>query len=156
MASKEMLQQVLDEFDNKETLISGERTAIEEQIIQLETRLDNCHKRLETIAQDRERVEAMKERYVGFLDVPTKSDIKPSAVVQPPEPAPIPADIPIAKLKPPEETAIESTADKTKPVKSKVTKAATEEPVDGEEKKESPTETDTVKSINEALRSLFR
>lgn len=63
MATADSMKKLLDEFAEKEHLISEERTAVEGQIRELEARLQECSGRIETVVKDRERVLSFKERY---------------------------------------------------------------------------------------------
>ena len=63
MPSQDMLKKLLDEFVEKEQLVTEELKVITEEIEQLETRLEVCRARLGTIGSDRDRVLQLKQKY---------------------------------------------------------------------------------------------
>lgn len=63
MSTAESLKKLLDEFNEKENMISEERSAVEGQIAELEQRLEECNKRMGVVAEDRAKVLAFKDRY---------------------------------------------------------------------------------------------
>jgi hypothetical protein len=65
MASQDMLKKLLDEFVEKEALVSEELKVVTEQIEELEMRLEKCRMRLGSIGTDRNRVMEIKQRYSG-------------------------------------------------------------------------------------------
>jgi hypothetical protein len=94
MPSLEMLRKLLDEFVEKEALIEEELKVIDEQIVELESKLGTCQERLSTLGVDREKVLRMRQRYLEGLDVPevelpavAKPEAKPAA------PAPVPPSV---------------------------------------------------------------
>jgi len=94
MASQEMLKKLLDEFVEKEALITEELTVVSEQIEELEARLELCRARLGTIGTDRNKVVEIKSRYAGLFyqrEVEAPS-VVPTAQpqVQPAQPKPQP------------------------------------------------------------------
>jgi hypothetical protein len=59
----EMLKQLLSEFEEKEAVCLEEINAITEQITELEKRIVSSKERLGSVAKDREKIGAMKQRY---------------------------------------------------------------------------------------------
>jgi hypothetical protein len=60
----EMMKQLLEEFSEKEALTTEEITIIENEITSLEERVIYCRNKLQNLGADKERLTAMKERYV--------------------------------------------------------------------------------------------
>lgn len=86
MPSGEMLKKLLDEFVEKEALVTEELNVIAEQIQELEMRLDKCRARLGTIGTDRQRVLQIKERYAGGVFYERSQPLPQSQPVQQPQP----------------------------------------------------------------------
>lgn len=63
MPSEDMLKQLLDEFIEKEALVTEELKVVNEQIVELESRLGVCRSRLSTIGTDRDKVLQIRTRY---------------------------------------------------------------------------------------------
>lgn len=61
----DMMKQLLQEFDEKEALTAEEIKVIEEQITELETRITTCRDRLQNLNEDKDRLAAMMSRYTG-------------------------------------------------------------------------------------------
>jgi hypothetical protein len=61
----EMMKQLLQEFSEKEALTTEEINVIEKEITTLEERAKTCHSRLQNLDLDKEKLHAMKERYVS-------------------------------------------------------------------------------------------
>lgn len=59
----EMLKQLLLEFEEKELVTREEINAINEQIKELEKRIESSKERLQSVAKDREKIGQMKTRY---------------------------------------------------------------------------------------------
>ena len=94
MPSADMLKNLLDDFVEKEQLVSEELKVITEQIGELEARLERCRVRLGTIGSDRVRVMEIKQRYAGgpfyqrqvggaFEGAPAKPSLPPIATPTP-------------------------------------------------------------------------
>ncbi len=60
----EMMKQLLEEFAEKEALTTEEISIIENEITSLEERVIYCRNKLQNLGADKERLVAMKERYV--------------------------------------------------------------------------------------------
>lgn len=89
MPSGEMLKKLLDEFVEKEALVTEELKVIAEQIEELESRLEKCRARLGTIGTDRRRVLDIKQRYAGGVFYERSEQPQP-AQPQPVQPQPVP------------------------------------------------------------------
>jgi hypothetical protein len=94
MPTEEMLKKLLDEFAEKETLVSEEIKVVIDEISQLEAKIALCQRRLSTISADRERVLAMRDRYLAgnFPSVPAAAVLAAAsaaaAQASPPTPQP--------------------------------------------------------------------
>ncbi len=179
----EMMKQLLHEFTEKEALTGEEIKAIEQQVAELNERIGVCHNKLKNLNEDRERLAAMMGRYVGGK-VAAPSNI--GMINEPQRPrslASTPAKS--LSVQPPAKTENKTTdiADKEEQsgqsvAPQKADSSAQQELVaasnkDKEEKvevmdlseskaadKDKPAESgggdDAIKSINEALKGLFR
>ncbi len=65
MPSADMLKKLLDEFADKEAHTREEINVINQQIGELEQRVDSAVARQKSISGDREKILAMKDRYAG-------------------------------------------------------------------------------------------
>lgn len=203
MPKAEVLKRLLDEFDAQQQQNQEELNSIEQDIQQLEAKIEDCRQQAQLVDQDREKVLAMMGRYGQSQDTADKPPItekpvaasspksklqpaskatetstaqnkalanKPSAAKQvatanlKPTPSPKIAlpprqpPMPLEAVTSPNLAAASAQTQKPEP--------ATESPAptDGSTSVETaPTEdppaqgdNDTVKSINEALRGLFR
>jgi hypothetical protein len=61
----EMLRELLGEFTEKELVLREERDIIEQQIVELDSRIEQNKKKLDGLSKDREKVDAMRERYLS-------------------------------------------------------------------------------------------
>ena len=68
---QQQLSQLLQEFSQKQAVIDKEINVIEQQIQDLEEQIENCRFRLGVVAEDKERVLSMKERYASDSTLPT-------------------------------------------------------------------------------------
>jgi hypothetical protein len=59
-----MMKQLLEEFSEKETLTTEEINVIENEISSLSERINFCRNRLMNLSADKEKLAAMKERYL--------------------------------------------------------------------------------------------
>jgi hypothetical protein len=99
MPSEDTLKQLLEDFVEKEALVTEEIKVVYEQIEQLKGKLEDCHRRLSTIGGDRDKVLRMRARYLeGNFDVGAASDgvahemLQATGLAQAPSPpAPEPA-----------------------------------------------------------------
>lgn len=74
MDSGEALKHVLDKFTNELTLVEEELNLVHEQIKEMETRLELCQKKQGTVNQDRNEVLSMLMRYVqGASEAPIQT-----------------------------------------------------------------------------------
>jgi hypothetical protein len=64
MVSEDALRKLLDEFVEKEALVREEIKVVQDEITQLEERLQTCRDRLSTLGTDREKVLSMRTRYL--------------------------------------------------------------------------------------------
>jgi len=78
----EIMQQLLQEFAEKEALTGEEIKVIEQQVLELETRITVCRDRLQNLNEDKDRLATMISRYVGAgSSLPLKgSSGKPKAM----------------------------------------------------------------------------
>lgn len=74
MPSLEMLKKLLDEFTEKEAQNREEMIVINEQVAELEKRIEASKKRLTGVAADRERVKAMMAHYASWGLAPAGSE----------------------------------------------------------------------------------
>lgn len=75
MLAPEKIKELLDEFTHSYALIEAEIRLIQEQVEELENRLNLCYARQQTIGLDRDRVRRMQEKHAGVL---TNSEALPS------------------------------------------------------------------------------
>ena len=61
----EMLRELLAEFTEKEAVNREEINVINQQLEELDKRIDTNKKKLEGLSRDREKILAMKERYLS-------------------------------------------------------------------------------------------
>jgi hypothetical protein len=61
----EMMKQLLEEFTEKEALTGEEIKVIEQQVANLNERIEACHDKLKNLSEDRERLAAMSSRYAS-------------------------------------------------------------------------------------------
>jgi len=70
----EMMKQLLEEFSEKEALTTEEINVIEKEIVTLEERIDFCRNKLKNLSTDKDKLNAMKERYAsGNFTIDRKS-----------------------------------------------------------------------------------
>ncbi len=69
----EMMQQLLHEFSEKEALTGEEIKVIEQQVLELEARITVCRDRLQFLNEDKDRLAAMMSRYVDGINPPAQS-----------------------------------------------------------------------------------
>ena len=70
----EMMKQLLQEFSEKEALTNEEINVIETEIVSLEERVNFCRKKLQNLVTDKEKLSAMQERYIiGKFPLPTRT-----------------------------------------------------------------------------------
>ncbi|MBU6453004.1 MAG: hypothetical protein KGS72_14560 [Cyanobacteria bacterium REEB67] len=60
----EMLRELLNEFTEKEMVLREERDIIEQQIVELDSRIEQNKQKLDGLAKDRDKIDAMRERYL--------------------------------------------------------------------------------------------
>lgn len=114
MPSEEMLKKLLEEFAEKEALANEELKYVNEQIMQLEAKLEDCRRRLSTIGGDREKVLSMRTRYLeGVFEnlpraavaqvpqVPVSTPVAPAPVAPPVAQAPVAPPVAEAPVAPP-------------------------------------------------------
>ena len=130
----DVLKQVLDEFVKKESAIREEVSAVEQQIQNLQSQIDDFSQKLGFITEDQQRVFDMMSHWTTDMAMPSPEvETKaPKAAKSRKEPEPSAAPPPAEK---PAEPAVAKQAEEPTP--------ETSEP------------DDAVKSINEALRGLF-
>lgn len=61
------MKQLLQEFVEKESLVVEEVKVVQQQIEELEGRIQGCREKLKTVSEDREKITAMQGRYAGGL-----------------------------------------------------------------------------------------
>jgi hypothetical protein len=186
MASLEMLKKLLDEFAEKEAHTSEEINVVAQQITELEQRAKSARTRQLGIAGDRDQLNEMKAHYAGGaiarrpaagggvpLPMQTPQAIPtPAMPPTPPQPAAPPPPAPVAIEAPPkpnrfdlldlfspndgmpEPVVEQQPAAQPAPQPAPVPQPAPAAAAAPESPKEE--EDDTVKSINDALRGLFR
>jgi hypothetical protein len=71
----DVMKQLLREFEEKESLASEEIKVVEQEISDLEGRIQGCRDRLKTVNEDREKIMSMASRYAGgsWLSSPISS-----------------------------------------------------------------------------------
>jgi chromosome segregation ATPase len=152
----EMMQQILQEFTEKEALTGEEIKVIEQQVLELETRITVCRDRLQNLNEDKDRLTAMMSRYVGKSSaLPSKassSKLKAMPKLSDRPQSPVAAS----------RNILESSAEPESASKSSVIEDL-EPSTEGDS---SPNEAqgndsaaggdDAIKSINDALKGLFR
>jgi len=182
----EVMKQLLQEFVEKEALTREELKLVQRQIDELETRVNSCHEQLKLVIEDKDKVAAMMKRYgseSGILGKPA-GDRMPSTALPPGSSAAAPKQAEsVVSQKParasrtantlpassaqalPESDSSKKKASagegKPKEPHAQANDASQGQQADAEEaeKVSEPTEEpseDTVKSINDALRGLFR
>lgn len=180
----EMMKQLLQEFTEKEALTGEEIKAIEQQVAELNDRIGGCHEKLKNLNEDRERLSAMTSRYVdGKFSSPGNISMgkEPEMVGLPglaagssfsknrPTSQPAKIENKSADLGTSEDQSEQATTHiKTEPaVETPTAWSDQEEKVESEASSESKTADkgkaaesgsgdDAIKSINEALKGLFR
>lgn len=61
------MKQLLQEFVEKEALVVEESKVVQQQIEELEGRIQGCREKLKTVSEDKEKITAMQGRYAGGL-----------------------------------------------------------------------------------------
>jgi hypothetical protein len=62
----EMMKQLLQEFVEREALTTEEIKAVEQQSQELGARIEKCRDRLRRVSEDKQKIEAMRQRYAGI------------------------------------------------------------------------------------------
>jgi peptidoglycan hydrolase CwlO-like protein len=140
----DVLKQTLEHFAEQEALVEAEIKQSEEQIVELEARIVECHERLKTVELDRDHVMEIMTRYASKS---TTGEAK------------APAKAEKAEAKPAAAKAQPAQTGTAKPIKEPPKAASKTPPAAAEEKKAEEAaegDDDTVKNINDALRGLFR
>ena len=175
----EMMKQLLEEFSEKEALTTEEINVIGKEIVSLEQRVGICRNKLQNLGADKEKLTAMKERYIsGKFPPPIRaplpitaqeSNIHSNGVAGISEPLPTPdsiGSIDTSGLTHNPQTGPEESTAKSEPE----VQANTANPVNQpeyvqieEESAKTSKESDhnkegsePIKSINDALKGLFR
>ncbi len=168
----EVLKQLLQEFSEKEALTTEEIGVIEQEVANLEKRIEQCRAKLQNLGEDKEKLAAIRERYTSGAVMPRigikESTIPPLPKTATTKPASEVASKAVATKATEEEPAIteieapakESELDikpaKTKPAKTPAPEPAGESEENISEEASSKESGDTIKSINDALKGLFR
>ena len=73
----EILKQLLEEFSEKDALASAEIGVIEQEVINLEGRIETCRAKLKNLSEDKEKLAAIQERYSGGkFDAPSVKELR--------------------------------------------------------------------------------
>lgn len=143
----EMMQKLLQEFSEKEVLTGEEIKVIEQQIQELEARSGVCRDRLQNLNEDKDRLAAMMSRYIGGNG---PSSLPPTTSSKPKTTAKI-ADHPTQGSQP----ANQPTGNAPGIVEE--LDAQTSESSQSEaDNQNASSNDDAIKSINDALKGLFR
>jgi len=147
----EMMKQLLQEFDEKEALTSEEIKVIEQQIAELETRIVNCRDRLQNLNEDKDRLATMMSRYTGKgpSKISSGGKSKPSGRLADntyPKIDSLVTTIETIAAEPPKSGLIEDLESKSQ----------SELGENGTEQGAAAGGDDAIKSINDALKGLFR
>ncbi len=128
----DMLKQLLDDFLAKEQLTGQEITATEQKINELKVQIESCQQKLFVVAQDREKIAQMMQRYTN------QESLAPASTI-----------IPVSKST--KSSSKRAVAEETPP------HVAVPQAGSSEASKPAPVveEEETVKNINDALRQLF-
>jgi hypothetical protein len=81
----EMMKQLLLEFSEREALTTEEIKAIQQQSQELELRIQKCRAKLATVSQDKQKIDAMRQRYSGLGNGQKRSE-NLAGVMRPPTP----------------------------------------------------------------------
>lgn len=155
----EMMKQLVQEFTEKETLTAEEIKVIEQQVGELEKRIGVCRTRLQNLNEDKDRLAVMMSRYAGGanLDASRQSLTRDRGKPKP-----------VAKLL--DNAGAQTTAEQdllglgiedTSAEAAKSNVAEELDPAAAEDSTKAETEgatggDDAIKSINDALKGLFR
>jgi hypothetical protein len=90
----EMLRELLEEFTEKEEVTREEMNAINQQIAELEKRIESSKVKLAGLNRDREKIDLMRERYLSGNWKLQLSNMSPSAASSPASPTAEPAAAP--------------------------------------------------------------
>jgi hypothetical protein len=150
----EMMQQLLQEFTEKEALTGEEIKLIEQQVDELEGRIILCRDRLQNLNEDKDRLAVMMSRYVG-TDNPSKANPgnggKPAKLPDNSQAAPrrsLPDSSAETVSNAPAKNSLIEDLDSSAPGESSQ--------VEAESKPDAASGEETIKSINDALKGLFR
>jgi hypothetical protein len=70
----ETMKQLLQEFVEKESLVIEEVKVVQQQIEELEGRIQSCREKLKTVSEDKEKITSMQGRYAGGLGLAAGKD----------------------------------------------------------------------------------
>jgi len=182
----DVMKQLLQEFVEKEALASEEIKVVQQQIEELETRIRACHDKLKVVSEDKQQINAMLQRYAGGMGLasigaqaPLSSGARPAASVPAQAVGATNLAQALADSKPAPGAkadtaskagtgklldgilsgagqASESAANNPAPTTPAENPAEAEEGAPKAEETGEETPDDAVKSINDALRGLFR
>jgi hypothetical protein len=147
----EMMQKLLQEFTDKETLTGEEIKVIEEQVHELEGRIGMCRERLQNLNEDKDRLAQMMSRYVGNAN-PSSSSARSGAKAKA---ATKPLERPQAMAASVADNQSTSASNKDAVIEE-LELAPGGEAGQTETDKQGAGGDDAIKSINDALKGLFR
>ena len=67
----EMIKQLLQEFVDKEAVTTAEINVVQQQIQELDARIEKCKEKLKIISGDREKIVTMTKRYTTAMTIPS-------------------------------------------------------------------------------------
>ncbi len=167
----EMMKQLMQEFSEKEALTTEEINVIETELVNLEQRIESCNEKLKNLNSDKDKLASMQERYASGKFTPhaiadSPPEARPSKISQkknieiaePKTEEPVieplaKADQTSSNLDASATPSSKGKAERTKEAKESESPTAAKETEQNSENKENG---DTIKSINDALKGLFR
>jgi hypothetical protein len=78
----EMIKQLLQEFVDKEAVTTAEINVVQQQIQELDSRVEKCKEKLKIISGDKEKIVAMTKRYTSLLNAPSLNNQASATVLQ--------------------------------------------------------------------------